>query len=167
MLRFNKVMLLWYLYLIIFQYILCYGSTRISQVGLIFVRNFNTSYVTVQQTPISDALKIKRDFNTSYVTVQHETRLQHDVKSFRFQYILCYGSTCPLFGFPNNEENFNTSYVTVQRFSRLPTSITAANFNTSYVTVQQQKSKNRKGKQEISIHLMLRFNSCHRNKKNG
>ena len=93
MLRFNKVMLLWYLYLIIFQYILCYGSTRISQVGLIFVRNFNTSYVTVQQTPISDALKIKRDFNTSYVTVQRT--------SFKLVIVVWF--------------DFNTSYVTVQR----------------------------------------------------
>ena len=54
----------------IFQYILCYGSTRITRPKIKRISHFNTSYVMVQQL-------FKRS----------------NLFSKTFQYILCYGST--------------------------------------------------------------------------
>ena len=62
----------WYL-LITFQYILCCGST----LGL-----YNTPIRTLSH------------FNTSYVVVQRQSSSHSQPSSSIFQYILCCGSTC-------------------------------------------------------------------------
>ena len=53
-----------------FQYILCYGSTRMEIQNHQLILNFNTSYVTVQPLCFWDKIKLLINFNTSYVTVQ-------------------------------------------------------------------------------------------------
>ena len=57
-----------------------------------FLKYFNTSYVTVQQFFREVYKCVCMDFNTSYVTVQPDTVVFILVLS-TFQYILCYGST--------------------------------------------------------------------------
>ena len=59
-----------------------------------FDRYFNTSYVTVQLSFLVLYLNRKGDFNTSYVTVQPYNQFNNAAIDIRFQYILCYGSTC-------------------------------------------------------------------------
>ena len=93
MLRFNWFRFKKIIFIISFQYILCYGSTLISVRPAVFRIYFNTSYVTVQQwakkqvqkrMSISIHLMLRFNkshqkqynnyffyFNTSYVTVQH------------------------------------------------------------------------------------------------
>ena len=63
-----------------------------------------------------------------------------NLNSFKFQYILCYGSTVPNVSGLFLKENFNTSYVMVQL--------------TGQFRVQSYHL--------ISIHLMLWFNRCDR-----
>ena len=101
---------------------------------------------------------IIKNFNTSYVTVQQIAWKIPNKKLKKFQYILCYGSTIFFGGIFLWKKNFNTSYVTVQlflvirvgtklaisihpmlrfNFVRIILLILLSNFNTSYVTVQQ------------------------------
>ena len=75
-----------------FQYILCYGSTSMTVLIDFEDKDFNTSYVTVQQLP-----KGKRK------------------NGDLFQYILCYGSTNLSEMHLKSFSYFNTSYVTVQQ----------------------------------------------------
>ena len=70
MLRFNEDLREIVSASMVFQYILCYGSTRLGSALLAAYINFNTSYVTVQ-LPADACIK----------------------KILEFQYILCYGST--------------------------------------------------------------------------
>ena len=57
-----------------------------------------------------------RNFNTSYVTVQLLYKILKIQSNGGFQYILCYGSTfIQLLVLFLRLLNFNTSYVTVQR----------------------------------------------------
>ena len=79
---------------------------------------------------------------------------------WRFQYILCYGSTFMLYLCYRRIFYFNTSYVTVQRGCVCQSMRSFCHFNTSYVTVQHWRREQRKPLKEISIHLMLRFNEC-------
>ncbi len=85
---------------------------------LLLVFNFNTSYVTVQLPLGIERRASVRNFNTSYVTVQLK-KTENYRHVFRFQYILCYGST----GVEDLKKarwyHFNTSYVTVQRLLAL------------------------------------------------
>ena len=76
-----------------FQYILCYGSTKLWGCGIYTWLYFNTSYVTVQ-LPLPFYKK----------------------STLGFQYILCYGSTLILNNIGFFIKDFNTSYVTVQPF---------------------------------------------------
>ncbi len=98
-----------------------------------------------------------------------------------FQYILCYGSTRKPAGIWKKQSNFNTSYVTVQQYEGQGVkaddtrfqyilcygstyisdrwSASSRNFNTSYVTVQQESPLVSGKSNQISIHLMLRFNN--------
>ena len=77
----------------LFQYILCYGST--------LVLTFLTGLFS--------------NFNTSYVTVQPMSLLASYLHKKKFQYILCYGSTKNIKRVRIVFRNFNTSYVTVQQ----------------------------------------------------
>ena len=98
MLRFNGSAIGGFiLKLILFQYILCYGSTLFwlgIRTGILCY--FNTSYVTVQQNWVSVSGKTIKHFNTSYVTVQQMQHWQFLTLLIKFQYILCYGSTFSL-----------------------------------------------------------------------
>ena len=80
----------------LFQYILCCGSTGLIRLMDKELKNFNTSYVVVQQ--LSDDLNnwFDNHFNTSYVVVQLFWLLELEL-SYR---------------------NFNTSYVVVQLYYR-------------------------------------------------
>ena len=114
MLRFNAVKEVLVESGLRFQYILCYGSTHTKFLSYLYLLNFNTSYVTVQQPAIKLSEIKKHNFNTSYVTVQLKHLKQilcsctisiHPMlrfnkkcyeffcNEFGFQYILCYGST--------------------------------------------------------------------------
>ena len=55
---------------VLFQYILCYGSTDAVEVRKTAEKNFNTSYVTVQHFILCYYYAVIMNFNTSYVTVQ-------------------------------------------------------------------------------------------------
>ena len=79
-------------------------------------------------------------------------------KAELFQYILCYGSTTTVIPQNANQKNFNTSYVTVQHNLKLKNQQEHQNFNTSYVTVQLICPCQKYAWNNISIHLMLRFN---------
>ena len=99
-------------------------------------------------------------FNTSYVTVQLKYAFNADVYLFRFQYILCYGSTfLYIVAIVKELSYFNTSYVTVQPVSSNAFQGCTAYFNTSYVTVQRKTGRPTDNPKTISIHPMLRFNN--------
>ena len=146
--------------LIEFQYILCYGSTN-----AVFGRR-------IYRCNISIHLMLRfNEFATFGKKIDD-----------KFQYILCYGSTMSLLFLMKHSEHFNTSYVTVQQEKTIniayvikhfntsyvtvqPNSVTTTislslNFNTSYVTVQRNSHFTKVFLISISIHLMLRFNSC-------
>ena len=142
---------------LLFQYILCYGST--------YLGNGYREYY----------------FGFQYILCYGSTgtRFIRTRRYTEFQYILCYGSTTIkniIFTYPLH---FNTSYVTVQRDSLLVfTSTTYFNtsyvtvqpvkprmginsfgsFNTSYVTVQHFFTSLQTIINSVSIHPMLRFN---------
>ena len=80
---------------VLFQYILCYGSTNAVEVRKTAEKNFNTSYVTVQHFILCYYYAVIMNFNTSYVTVQLISVMFNAFSVLIFQYILCYGSTEP------------------------------------------------------------------------
>ena len=75
-----------------FQYILCYGSTKLWGCGIYTWLYFNTSYVTVQ-LPLPFYKKSTLGFQ--YILCYGSTQFcEKKMKEFIiFQYILCYGST--------------------------------------------------------------------------
>ena len=142
-----------------FQYILCYGSTSMdlssykstthisihlmlrfnkfySKNPRVEIRDFNTSYVTVQRLIAPYGFTVCPYFNTSYVTVQQNIKI-HNYTSKSY---------------------FNTSYVTVQHTDIIKNKTLVQHFNTSYVTVQLPNNGDVQWFMLISIHLMLRFN---------
>ena len=76
-----------------FQYILCYGSTKKELALILDWHNFNTSYVMVQPPFTRCTTFWTRYFNTSYVMVQLKWFWRFLMFAGIFQYILCYGST--------------------------------------------------------------------------
>ena len=77
-------------------------------------------------------------FKFQYILCYGSTEIKLDKEDNikKFQYILCYGSTGRRFlGFIQRQD-FNTSYVTVQLTLPLSVSVAVPDFNTSYVTVQ-------------------------------
>ena len=92
MLRFNHVGLIFVRMILLFQYILCCGSTVLVLFGWQRQENFNTSYVAVQ---------LLASKNKSGLLIL-------------FQYILCCGSTFDLERGEKGSTHFNTSYVAVQ-----------------------------------------------------
>ena len=120
-------------------------------------KNFNTSYVTVQQllpnvknekTKISIHPMLR--FNGNYLDPLESRRV--------FQYILCYGSTLLLFLMFFYFNHFNTSYVTVQQ-RKISLKFPPLRFQ--YILCYGSTFKGF-GKpcssSKISIHPMLRFN---------
>ena len=79
--------------LVIFQYILCCGSTQNQTHQRTYPDHFNTSYVVVQQLAPKLIRRAAKNFNTSYVVVQHSKSLHECIEVY----------------------HFNTSYVVVQR----------------------------------------------------
>ena len=124
---------------LIFQYILCYGSTYPVKIFVFTSSYFNTSYVTVQHTMEGYKIGLDKNFNTSYVTVQ---LIQQKIKII-------------------HTYHFNTSYVTVQHQQSLRQMLYPTIFQyilcygSTYATRFRSKRQNR-----ISIHPMLRFNNC-------
>ena len=145
MLRFNLSIPSTFNIKILFQYILCYGSTFQSIFGICTALYFNTSYVTVQLASIDALGALFCHFNTSYVTVQQFlrgclfwTRFNFNTSYVTVQQRQYHSCGC-------SHGNFNTSYVTVQR-GYLKTVHNKLNyFNTSYVTVQQIQAGKRCG----------------------
>ena len=167
MLRFNFGTLADNVLGVIFQYILCYGSTAIleqlkkgnSCISIHPMLRFN-------MYPHSGSC-IKRNFNTSYVTVQLCGIGLRLVIRIKFQYILCYGSTVFAIYASYAYPNFNTSYVTVQRCSAARASSKRGRFQyiLCYGSTRSQCSAYSR-QNSISIHPMLRFNvELYTNKK--
>ena len=143
----------------VFQYILCYGSTKCKFNQLQPWIHFNTSYVTVQPKSTLERFIGISNFNTSYVTVQPAIVGMITVSIIVFQYILCYGSTYMAkkmgwndYGFQyilcyGSTSEFSCSKASSSAFQYIlcygSTSATLSNisslkyFNTSYVTVQR------------------------------
>ena len=78
---------------IVFQYILCCGSTFLFFPTALSFQYFNTSYVVVQQMEHLRNETLSMDFNTSYVVVQLRKNNLLESGIYEFQYILCCGST--------------------------------------------------------------------------
>ena len=78
---------------IVFQYILCYGSTYPLTWVLDDGEDFNTSYVTVQRCLAKGNCRARAEFQ--YILCYGSTRLMYlpSCSKDAFQYILCYGST--------------------------------------------------------------------------
>ena len=121
---------------LLFQYILCYGST--------YLGNGYREYY----------------FGFQYILCYGSTgtRFIRTRRYTEFQYILCYGSTQQSMQHSAPQPNFNTSYVTVQHTLCTLQKQVLSNFNTSYVTVQHGIRLSRSLGCRISIHPMLRFN---------
>ena len=158
MLRFNPQYFGTILSILLFQYILCYGSTLAGIVGnyLDPLFQYILCYGSTELMPRLQSAATKFQYILCYgSTVRVGTRLSNDLK---FQYILCYGSTIKITNLSCTLNYFNTSYVTVQPgnpFS-LPTAITISihpmlRFNADTEFKNKQSTK-------ISIHPMLRFN---------
>ena len=96
--------------------------------------HFNTSHVTVYQHFSPFVKNMHFDFNTSHVTV-YRFNCIGCIRRNLFQYIPCYGLSCPEYRSPQSIIYFNTSHVTVYPRREL----------------QQHYCNN------ISIHPMLRF----------
>ena len=77
---------------LLFQYILCYGSTFFCTAFYRGRKHFNTSYVTVQLIPTHNKNPPK---NISiHLMLRFNNPLNvSNCRPFKFQYILCYGST--------------------------------------------------------------------------
>ena len=140
-----------------FQYILCYGSTFMIIQSHHSRKYFNTSYVTVQLHRFSYCGCYEGfQYILCYGSTFYATNL--NVASRVFQYILCYGSTCISSSSITVLDYFNTSYVTVQRKIGFLVFLFQVHFNTSYVTVQPSTLIEHTLFRFISIHPMLRFN---------
>ena len=57
-------------WVIIFKYILCFGSTKKKQQVVLLGLHLNTSYVLVQQQRVTTVTTTHTNLNTSYVLVQ-------------------------------------------------------------------------------------------------
>ena len=159
MLRFNFLKVCFIMWRGRFQYILCYGSTRPFIKCKFGIINFNTSYVTVQLLETWGKSCVGRISIHPMLRFNSLRLIKEHVEFFKFQYILCYGSTivqlwiyCALQAFQyilcygstkyfNRTSiisfHFNTSYVTVQQYQNYNKKHTKEYFNTSYVTVQR------------------------------
>ena len=73
-----------------FQYISCYGLSRLNARMQRICTNFNTSHVTVYPWKMSGRSRKRCYFNTSHVTVYLNLNYLV-VKGKGFQYISCYG----------------------------------------------------------------------------
>ena len=116
---------------------------------------FNTSYVSVQ----ANAISINESESVSIHPMCRFKLVQEDSfwGLFRFQYILCVGSSS------NGVESivslpcFNTSYVSVQEAILSGVDAVDNSFNTSYVSVQGRLQRRKILNVRVSIHPMCRF----------
>ena len=139
MLRFNSLALKVILYILRFQYILCYGSTDIlfifgikNRISIHPMLRFNTLIISNLGGKIKISIHPMLRFNDSadcnapakerfqYILCYGSTELTDALikQQEKFQYILCYGSTNPQKEGQETQNHFNTSYVTVQRLRR-------------------------------------------------
>ena len=121
-------------FVLIFQYISCYGLSLPYDHHYSWLFHFNTSHVTVYQK-----------------------KRQPEKLPLLFQYISCYGLSERCIAMLQVLENFNTSHVTVYHEKPVEYDVKADYFNTSHVTVYQIGYVLSKCTKTISIHLMLRF----------
>ena len=179
MLRFFVKRCLVFLYILKFQYILCYGSSRVYYT--IEKRYVKFQYILCYGSSqgISDDLFQKAifqyilcygssgtedmpsdaecNFNTSYVTVLLYLSKYITVITHLFQYILCYGSS-------NTNKTYDGDFTIFQyilcygsSYFSLILCISFTHFNTSYVTVLRSSANGLNKITLISIHPMLRF----------
>ena len=115
MLRFNFGTLADNVLGVIFQYILCYGSTAILE--QLKKGNSCISIHPMLRFNLYTSTMYKNMHNISIYPMLRFNRICHIriVRLSKFQYILCYGSTSDYARLENNKKNFNTSYVTVQQ----------------------------------------------------
>ena len=142
---------------------------------------FNTSYVTVQRR-YEFAFGTRKKISIHLMLRFNQSSSHSQPSSSIFQYILCYGSTT--YGGKDRPLISSFQYILCygSTFIKTIVRITIYDFNTSYVTVQQLKALEKFGifpefqyilcygsttfifhkkiPPKISIHLMLRFNSC-------
>ena len=116
MLRFNFGTLADNVLGVIFQYILCYGSTAILE--QLKKGNSCISIHPMLRFNLYTSTMYKNMHNISIYPMLRFNRICHIriVRLSKFQYILCYGSTLYQFLLELDRQHFNTSYVTVQRF---------------------------------------------------
>ena len=128
---------------LLFQYILCYGSTPCSPSPQYFPSLFQyiLCYGSTQQ-PLCVQLVYTCISIHPMLRFNFSFSINFHKPNYAFQYILCYGST-----------------ITVKF-----TIAESTDFNTSYVTVQLDSANNILCCYQISIHPMLRFNG-HRKKE--
>ena len=146
-----------------------------------FSFDFNTSYVMVQLRVFPIPLFLLNNFNTSYVMVQLESVISRKSASCRFQYILCYGSTCAFSAALAGQLEISIHLMLWFNYDNKPVypygyrisihlmlwfnsaelhlvNLRVSYFNTSYVMVQLCKNTVFILPDCISIHLMLWFN---------
>ena len=105
-----------------------------------------------------------RNFNTSYVTVQLYIFEYYRYVSFRFQYILCYGSTVTI---KTGIASAEFQYILCYGSTRTSPVTTSVGFNISIhpmLRFNDISTWNSLPLNQISIHPMLRFNSILRKK---
>ena len=71
-----------------------------------------------------------------------EIEILHTLKAYKFQYILCVGSSLYHQPVVHQENRFNTSYVSVQANASSILLLLLFGFNTSYVSVQEYNNIN-------------------------
>ena len=143
---------------VLFQYILCYGSTW-RAVLYCFVKcdisihpmlRFNMSQLLKTTVEVNISIHPMLRFNEIEPAVMAGPDFISIHPMLRFNTMMCVR-----FG---NLYYFNTSYVTVQRPERCLSKKPKPDFNTSYVTVQRIRFNTFQRARSISIHPMLRFN---------
>ena len=143
-------------FVLIFQYISCYGLSLPYDHHYSWLFHFNTSHVTVYP----DICKRRGHHRAfQYISCYGLSLVQASVNLYLqlFQYISCYGLSERCIAMLQVLENFNTSHVTVYHEKPVEYDVKADYFNTSHVTVYQIGYVLSKCTKTISIHLMLRF----------
>ena len=118
----------------LFQYIPCYGLSKLFVAVKVWYPNFNTSHVTVYPNTSPECPKL-----------------------IAFQYIPCYGLSKLRESREYQEKSFQ--YIPCYGLSKIQVirTMTVMNFNTSHVTVYPRAANVLRRYTPISIHPMLRF----------
>ena len=143
-------------FVLIFQYISCYGLSLPYDHHYSWLFHFNTSHVTVYP----DICKRRGHHRAfQYISCYGLSLVQASVNLYLqlFQYISCYGLSWDKSDNSEHFYDFNTSHVTVYQKLMPCGTGTDCHFNTSHVTVYHFSESRSNISNHISIHLMLRF----------